>query len=90
MPGVTECIFRKNLLAGRLRYLIWPLLADSCQVGCSRPVITMRAADIGRAGMPVELAGIYVQLADSQGSLATGQVYGAAGSADGMPHASRD
>ena len=41
----------------------------------------MRAVDMGRAGMPVELAGIYVQLADSQGSLATGQVYGAAGGA---------
>jgi NAD(P)-dependent dehydrogenase (short-subunit alcohol dehydrogenase family) len=34
---------------------------------------------LGRAGMPVELAGIYVQLADSQGSFATGQVYGSAG-----------
>jgi NAD(P)-dependent dehydrogenase (short-subunit alcohol dehydrogenase family) len=32
-----------------------------------------------RAGMPAELAGIYVQLADNQGSFATGQVYGAAG-----------
>jgi len=34
---------------------------------------------LGRAGMPAELAGIYVQLADSQGSFATGQVYGSAG-----------
>jgi NAD(P)-dependent dehydrogenase (short-subunit alcohol dehydrogenase family) len=34
---------------------------------------------LGRAGMPAELAGIYVQLADSQGSFATGQIYGAAG-----------
>jgi len=34
---------------------------------------------IGRAGQPVELAGIYVQLASDQGSYATGQVYGAAG-----------
>jgi NAD(P)-dependent dehydrogenase (short-subunit alcohol dehydrogenase family) len=39
---------------------------------------------LGRAGMPVELAGIYVQLADSQGSFATGQIYGAAGGA-GQP-----
>lgn len=32
-----------------------------------------------RPGQPVELAGIYVQLAASDGSYATGQVYGAAG-----------
>ncbi len=37
-----------------------------------------------RPGQPVELAGIYVQLASNQGSYATGQVYGAAGGA-GMP-----
>jgi NAD(P)-dependent dehydrogenase (short-subunit alcohol dehydrogenase family) len=34
---------------------------------------------LGRPGQPVELAGIYVQLASSDGSYATGQVYGAAG-----------
>ncbi len=34
---------------------------------------------IGRAGQPVELCGIYVQLAANDGSYATGQVYGAAG-----------
>ena len=39
---------------------------------------------LGRAGMPAELAGIYVQLADNQGSFATGQVYGSAGGA-GQP-----
>jgi NAD(P)-dependent dehydrogenase (short-subunit alcohol dehydrogenase family) len=33
----------------------------------------------GRPGQPVELAGIYVQLADNQGSFATGQIYGSAG-----------
>src|SRR6202167_6002421 len=33
----------------------------------------------GRAGMPAELAGIYVQLADNHGSFATGQVYGSSG-----------
>ncbi len=37
------------------------------------------ATPLGRAGQPVELAGIYVQLAASDGSFATGQVYGAAG-----------
>jgi NAD(P)-dependent dehydrogenase (short-subunit alcohol dehydrogenase family) len=34
---------------------------------------------VGRAGMPAELAGIYVQLADNQGSFATGQIYGSSG-----------
>lgn len=37
------------------------------------------AMPLGRPGQPAELAGIYVQLADSQGSYATGQIYGAAG-----------
>ncbi|UPL47637.1 SDR family oxidoreductase [Hymenobacter sublimis] len=37
-----------------------------------------------RPGQPVELASIYVQLADPQASYATGQVYGASGGA-GMP-----
>jgi NAD(P)-dependent dehydrogenase (short-subunit alcohol dehydrogenase family) len=39
---------------------------------------------LGRPGQPVELAGIYVQLAAADGSYATGQVYGAAGGA-GQP-----
>ncbi|HXP65959.1 MAG TPA: SDR family oxidoreductase [Steroidobacteraceae bacterium] len=34
---------------------------------------------MGRAGMPAELAGIYVLLADSQASFATGQIYGSSG-----------
>ena len=34
---------------------------------------------LGRPGQPAELAGIYVQLADPQGSYANGQVYGSAG-----------
>jgi len=37
------------------------------------------ATPLGRPGQPAELAGIYVQLADSTGSYATGQIYGAAG-----------
>ena len=37
-----------------------------------------------RPGQPVELAGIYVQLASNQGSYATGQVYGAMGG-NGQP-----
>jgi NAD(P)-dependent dehydrogenase (short-subunit alcohol dehydrogenase family) len=39
---------------------------------------------LGRPGMPAELAGIYVQLADNHGSFATGQIYGSSGGA-GMP-----
>jgi NAD(P)-dependent dehydrogenase (short-subunit alcohol dehydrogenase family) len=38
----------------------------------------------GRPGQPAELASIYVQLAASDASFATGQVYGAAGG-DGQP-----
>ena len=37
-----------------------------------------------RPGQPVELASIYVQLAASDASYATGQIYGAAGGA-GQP-----
>jgi NAD(P)-dependent dehydrogenase (short-subunit alcohol dehydrogenase family) len=36
---------------------------------------------LGRAGMPAELAGIYVLLADNQASFATGQIYGSSGGA---------
>lgn len=39
---------------------------------------------LGRPGQPVELAGIYVQLAASDGSYANGQIYGASGG-DGQP-----
>jgi NAD(P)-dependent dehydrogenase (short-subunit alcohol dehydrogenase family) len=39
---------------------------------------------LGRPGMPAELAGIYVQLADNGGSFATGQIYGSSGGA-GQP-----
>ena len=34
---------------------------------------------LGRPGQPAELAGIYVRLAEEDGSYATGQIYGAAG-----------
>jgi NAD(P)-dependent dehydrogenase (short-subunit alcohol dehydrogenase family) len=34
---------------------------------------------MGRAGMPAELAGIYVLLADAEASFATGQIYGSSG-----------
>ena len=38
-----------------------------------------QSTPLGRAGQPAELAGIYVRLAENDGSFATGQVYGAAG-----------
>lgn len=38
-----------------------------------------QATPLGRPGQPAELASIYVQLADSEASYATGQIYGAAG-----------
>jgi hypothetical protein len=38
---------------------------------------------LGRAGQPVELAGIYVLLASDENSYATGQVYGAVGGSGG-------
>jgi NAD(P)-dependent dehydrogenase (short-subunit alcohol dehydrogenase family) len=41
-------------------------------------------APLGRAGMPAELAGLYVLLADNQASFATGQIYGSSGGA-GQP-----
>jgi NAD(P)-dependent dehydrogenase (short-subunit alcohol dehydrogenase family) len=34
---------------------------------------------LGRPGMPAELGGIYVLLADNQGSFANGQIYGSSG-----------
>jgi NAD(P)-dependent dehydrogenase (short-subunit alcohol dehydrogenase family) len=41
-------------------------------------------APLGRPGQPAELASIYVQLAASDASYATGQVYGSSGGA-GQP-----
>ncbi|MGI4733132.1 MAG: SDR family oxidoreductase [Janthinobacterium lividum] len=38
-----------------------------------------QSTPMGRPGQPAELAGIYVRLAENDGSYATGQVYGAAG-----------
>ena len=39
---------------------------------------------LGRPGQPGELGGIYVRLAENDGSFATGQVYGAMGGG-GLP-----
>jgi hypothetical protein len=37
------------------------------------------ATSFGRPGQPAELASIYVQLADSRASFATGNIYGSGG-----------
>jgi NAD(P)-dependent dehydrogenase (short-subunit alcohol dehydrogenase family) len=49
--------------------------------GATQEKLTKFGGDtpLGRPGQPVELASIYVQLAASEGSYATGQVYGSSG-----------
>lgn len=42
------------------------------------------ATALGRPGQPGELGGIFVRLAENDGSYATGQVYGASGG-KGLP-----
>ena len=58
---------------------IWTPLQVSGGASMEKLVHFGGETSLGRAGQPAELAGIYVQLADPQGSYATGQVYGAAG-----------
>ena len=45
--------------------------ASEGKVGATSP--------LGRAGQPAELAGIYVRLAEDDGSYTTGNIYGAGG-----------
>jgi hypothetical protein len=45
------------------------------------------ATRLGRGGQPAELGSIYLQLAASDGSFATGQIYGAAGEAVSLDRA---
>jgi NAD(P)-dependent dehydrogenase (short-subunit alcohol dehydrogenase family) len=63
---------------------IWTPLQVSGGASAKKQTQFGSQTPMGRAGMPGELAGIYVQLADNQASYATGQVYGAAGGA-GQP-----
>ena len=58
---------------------IWTPLQVSGGAPQSRVVTFGGQTPLGRAGQPVELASIYVQLAASDASYANGQVYGAAG-----------
>ena len=55
----------------RLRYDDAPSYNDPSKFGGQTPM--------GRPGQPAELGSIYVQLAMSDASFATGQVYGSAG-----------
>jgi len=63
---------------------VWTPLQVSGGASPEKQVKFGSQTPLGRAGMPGELAGIYVQLADDQGSFATGQIYGASGGA-GLP-----
>jgi len=63
---------------------VWTPLQVSGGASAEKQVNFGSKTPLGRAGMPAELAGIYVQLADDQGSFATGQIYGSSGGA-GQP-----
>jgi hypothetical protein len=58
------------------------LTPAKCSISSAPPDAgALRCPAIGRPGMPAELAGIYVPLADNQGSFATGQIYVSSGGA---------
>jgi NAD(P)-dependent dehydrogenase (short-subunit alcohol dehydrogenase family) len=63
---------------------VWTPLQISGGASPEKQVKFGSQTPLGRPGMPAELAGIYVQLADSQASFANGQIYGASGGA-GQP-----
>ncbi|MCW6508341.1 SDR family oxidoreductase [Lichenifustis flavocetrariae] len=58
---------------------IWTPLQVSGGASEGKVVTFGATAPLGRAGQPVELAGIYVRLAEDDGSYTTGNVYGAGG-----------
>jgi len=58
---------------------VWTPLQVSGGASVQKQMEFGSQTSIGRAGMPAELAGIYVQLADNHGSFATGQIYGSSG-----------
>jgi NAD(P)-dependent dehydrogenase (short-subunit alcohol dehydrogenase family) len=58
---------------------IWTPLQVSGGASEGKVVTFGATAPLGRAGQPVELAGIYVRLAEDDGSFTTGNVYGAGG-----------
>ena len=63
---------------------IWTALQISGGAGPEKQQMFGSWTPLGRAGQPAELASIYVQLAASDASFATGQVYGSSGGA-GQP-----
>ncbi len=58
---------------------IWTPLQISGGASQSKVVTFGASAPLGRPGQPAELAGIYVRLAEDDGSYTTGNVYGAGG-----------
>jgi NAD(P)-dependent dehydrogenase (short-subunit alcohol dehydrogenase family) len=58
---------------------IWTPLQISGGASEGKVVTFGATAPLGRPGQPAELAGIYVRLAEDDGSYATGNVYGAGG-----------
>ena len=58
---------------------VWTALQVSGGASEGKVVTFGGTAPLGRAGQPAELAGIYVRLAEDDGSYTTGNVYGAGG-----------
>ena len=58
---------------------VWTPLQVSGGASEGKVVTFGATAPLGRAGQPAELAGIYVRLAEDDGSYTTGNVYGAGG-----------
>ena len=58
---------------------VWTALQVSGGASEGKVVTFGATAPLGRPGQPAELAGIYVRLADNDGSYTTGNVYGAGG-----------
>src|ERR1700754_3189146 len=58
---------------------IWTPLQISGGASEGKVVTFGATAPLGRPGQPVELAGIYVRLAENDGSFTTGNIYGAGG-----------
>src|ERR1700678_1424942 len=58
---------------------IWTPLQISGGASEGKVVTFGATAPLGRAGQPAELAGIYVRLAEDDGSYTTGNIYGAGG-----------
>jgi NAD(P)-dependent dehydrogenase (short-subunit alcohol dehydrogenase family) len=58
---------------------IWTPLQISGGASVGKVVTFGATAPLGRPGQPAELAGIYVRLAENDGSYTTGNIYGAGG-----------